>query len=228
MNPGIICRNLSVVFNAGNGKTRIILHKLNATFLPGKISIVSGNIGAGKSTLLNTLAGLIRPTSGEVMVNDQAVSRWIGSHRDRWRRQVGILFQQYHLLPDFTVLENTMLPLIPLGYRLCDCRRRGMEVLQQVALLHRSGSMVNTLSGGERQKTAMARALVIQPSFLFADEPTAHQDPENAGRMMNLLHNCAARNAVVVVATHEKRFDPGPGVSSRFRLHNGMLQALAS
>jgi len=224
MKSGITCRNLSVAFKTGNGTKRMILDRLNATFLPGKINIVFGKIGAGKSTLLNTLSGLIRPTSGDVTANDEAVSRWIGSHRDRWRRQVGIIFQHYHLLVDLTVLENIMLPLIPLGYRLSECRRRSTEILQKVALFHRAGSRVHTLSGGERQKTAMARALVAQPLFVFADEPTAHQDPENARRMMNLLDHCAAGNAVVVIATHEKNLETGPGVPIRYRLENGTLQ----
>jgi lipoprotein-releasing system ATP-binding protein len=224
MKTGIQCRNLSVAFKTANGTKRVILDKINATFLPGQINLVFGNTGAGKSTLLNTLSGLIRPNSGDVTVDDETVSRWIGSHRDRWRRQVGIIFQHYHLLHDYTVLENVMLPLIPLGYSLSECRRRSTEILQKVALFHRAGSRVHTLSGGERQKTAMARALVTRPLFVFADEPTAHQDPENARRMMDLLYGCAAGDAVVVIATHEKNLEAGPGVPIRYRLENGTLQ----
>ena len=120
MNSAIACRNLSVVFDPGNGKTRVVLDELNGTFPAGRVSIVTGAIGAGKTTLLNTLAGLKRPTAGEVVVNGGAVSRWIGVHRDRWRRQAGIIFQHDHLLYDFTVLENAMLPLIPLGRSLTE------------------------------------------------------------------------------------------------------------
>jgi ABC-type lipoprotein export system ATPase subunit len=226
MNSGINCRNLSVSFSTGNGATRTILDNLNATFPAGRISLVSGAIGAGKTTLLNVLGGLMRPTAGEVRVNDQAVSRWAGRHRDRWRRQTGMVFQHYHLLHDHTVLENVMLPLIPRGYTLGKCRRRSKTVLGDVALLHKAGSRAGTLSGGERQKAAVARALVARPSFVFADEPTAHQDPENAERIMALLTRCARRNAVVVVAAHADVPLTLPAAPLRFRLDGGSLHPM--
>ena len=226
MNSGINCRSLSVCFSMGNGKTRPILDNLNATFPAGKISLVSGAIGVGKTTLLNVLGGLMRPTAGEVRVNGQAVSRWTGAHRDRWRREAGIVFQHDHLLPDHTVLENVMLPLIPRSHTLGECRRRGRTALGHVALLHKAGSRAGTLSGGERQKTAIARALVARPSFVFADEPTAHQDPENAERIMRLLERCARRKAVVVVAAHAALPLTLPAAPLRFRLEGGTLQSL--
>ena len=227
MISGITCRDLCYALQPGNGESRLVLDKLNARFPAGRISIISGAVGAGKSTLLNILAGLSRPTSGEVIVNEQAVSRWAGAHRDRWRRQVGIVFQHYHLLYDFTLLENVMLPLIPLGYGLAECRRRATEALQKTAILHLAGSPVNGLSGGERQKTALARALVTRPAYLLADEPTAHQDSENAERVMNLLRECAGRNAVVIIATHETVLAAQSDDPVRYRLVDGTLEALS-
>ena len=226
MNSGITCRDLYYAPPAGDGRRRMVLNKLNARFPAGRISIISGAVGAGKSTLLHVLAGLSRPTSGEVIVDDQAVSRWAGAHRDRWRRQVGIIFQHYHLLYDLTLLENVMLPLIPLGYGVTECRRRATEALQKTALSHLAGSLVNRLSGGERQKTAVARALVARPAYLLADEPTAHQDPENAQRIMKLLCECARSNAVVIIATHET--EPAAAVDDpiRYRLVDGRLVAI--
>lgn len=228
MTAALTCHNLKVAFSLGDGKKRVVLNELNATFPAGKISIVSGAIGAGKSTLLNVLAGLLRPTSGEVRANDQAVSRWMGVHRDRWRQRVGIIFQHHHLLYGYTVLENIMLPLIPWGRTLSACRRKSIAVLQQVDLLRCAGDLVNTLSGGEKQKTAIARALVTQPLFVLADEPTAHQDDESAEIVLNLLDQCAARKAVVIVATHETQAQAFPGKPLRFRLESGILNPLAS
>jgi ABC-type lipoprotein export system ATPase subunit len=228
MISGIICKDLGYTLPAGNGESRTVLDKLNAMFPAGRISIIAGAVGAGKSTLLNILAGLSRPTSGEVIVNKQAVSRWAGAHRDRWRRQVGIIFQHYHLLYDFTLLENVMLPLIPLGYGVSECRRRAIEALQKTAILHLAGSTVNCLSGGERQKTAVARALVTRPAYIFADEPTAHQDSENTDRVMNLLRECTGRNAVVIIATHETGLAAQTDDPVRYRLVEGRLEALSS
>lgn len=226
MNSGITCRDLCYGPPTGNGEPRMVLNQLNARFPAGRISIISGAVGAGKSTLLNVLAGLSRPTSGEVVVDGQAVSRWAGAHRDRWRRQVGIIFQHYHLLSDFTLLENVMLPLIPLGFGVSECRRRAIEALQQTAMLHLAGSPVNGLSGGERQKTAVARALVTRPAVVLADEPTAHQDSANARRIMSLLRERARRNAVVIIATHET--DPAAPADDliRYRLVDGRLEAI--
>ena len=228
MISGITCRDLSYALPSENGQSRNVLDKLNARFPAGRISIISGAVGAGKSTLLNILAGLSRPTSGEVIVNEQAVSRWAGAHRDRWRRQVGIIFQHYNLLYDFTLLENVMLPLIPLGYGVSECRRRATEVLQKTAILHLAGSPVNGLSGGERQKTAVARALVTRPAYILADEPTAHQDSENAERVINLLRECAGRNVVVIIATHETELAVQTDDPVRYRLVDGRLEAIGA
>jgi ABC-type lipoprotein export system ATPase subunit len=228
MISAITCRDLCYALPPGNGQRRMVLHQLNARFPAGRISLISGAVGAGKSTLLNILAGLSRPTSGQVIANDQAVSRWAGAQRDRWRRQVGIIFQHYHLIYDLTLLENVMLPLIPLGYGLSECRRRAAEALQQTAMLHLAGRPVNGLSGGERQKTAVARALVTRPAVVLADEPTAHQDSENAQRIMNLLSECARGNAVVIIAAHEAEpVAPSDG-PIRYRLVDGALEAIGA
>lgn len=226
MNPGITCRDLSIVYASGTGEKTRVLDSVNATFPSGDVSIITGPVGAGKTTLLNTLAGLTRPISGEVMVNDQAVSRWTGAHREQWRRQAGIIFQHYHLLHDLSVLENIMLPLIPLGYPMSKCRRQSMEALEKVTLLHHAGSFVNSLSGGERQKTAIARALVAHPYFIFADEPTAHMDVKNARQTMDLLFGCAKKNAVVIIATHELTIESLPGSPLCYHLENGVLTRL--
>jgi len=211
----------------GNGEIKRILERINANFPSGEMSIITGAVGAGKSTLLNTLAGLTRPTSGEVIVNGQAISRWAGAHKDKWRRLAGIVFQHYHLLQDLTVLENVMLPLIPLGYTLGKCRCQSLEALEKVGLLHHAGSRANLLSGGERQKTAIARAIVSQPGFLFADEPTAHLDAENSRQIMDLLYHHVCLNSVVIVATHELTMDTLPGKPTGYRLEDGALNPLS-
>lgn len=226
MISALTCRDICYSLPQGIGESRLVLDHVNARFPAGRISIISGAVGAGKSTLLNVLAGLCRPTSGEVIANGQAVSRWAGAHRDRWRRQVGIVFQHYHLLYGFTLLENVMLPLMPLGYKLSECRRRATEALQKTDILHLAGRPVNGLSGGERQKAAVARALVTGPAYLLADEPTAHQDSANAERVMHLLGECAGKNAVVIVATHESQLADLTGDPVQYRLDGGRLEAI--
>lgn len=228
MNSAITCHDICVVFPMENKKERSVLDKINVSFQAGKINIITGPVGAGKTTLLNILAGLTRPTSGEVIVNDERVSRWTGPHRERWRRQAGIVFQHNHLLHDLTVLENIMLPLIPLGHPLSTCRSQSMEALKKVGLLHHAGSLASSLSGGERQKTTIARAIVNQPSFIFADEPFAHLDAESSRQMMDLLHHHACQNAVVIVAAHGLKLETLPENHLCYRLKNGVLNPLSS
>lgn len=228
MNSTIACRDLCVSFPMGNGKNRTILDKLNGNFQAGRINIITGPVGAGKTTLLSTLSGLSRPTSGEVIVNNQAISRWTGPHRDRWRRQAGIVFQHDHLLHDLTVLENVMLPLIPLGRTLSTCRSQSMEALEKVGILNHAASLASSLSGGERQKTSMARAIVNHPDFIFADEPFAHLDKESSRQMIDLLYHHACQNAVVIVAAHGLTLDTLPEQIVGYRLENGVLNQMDS
>jgi putative ABC transport system ATP-binding protein len=113
---------------------------------------------------------------------------------------------------------------MPLGLKLSECRRKAVEALEQTAMSRLAGSPVNSLSGGERQKTAVARALVTRPAFVFADEPTAHQDAENAERVMDLLNACADEEAVVIVATHDPGLDALADNPVPFRLVDGRLE----
>jgi ABC-type ATPase involved in cell division len=126
------------------------------------------------------------------------------------------------------VLENVMLPLIPLGRTLSTCRSQSMVALKTVGMLHHAGSLANSLSGGERQKTAIARAIVNQPGFIFADEPFAHLDGESTRQMMDLLHHHACQNAVVIIAAHGLNLETLPENSLCFRLKNGVLNQMDS
>jgi len=187
--------------------TAPILSDIDAVFAGGRITLVSGRSGAGKSTLLHLLAGLLRPTQGEILADGQPVSRWLTAHRDRWRRRVGILFQQDHLVGRLTALENVILPLIPRNGGPRQWRRHGMEMLARLKAGELAGQPAMFLSGGQRQRVAAARALVGMPDYIVADEPAAHQDLENARRLGRLLRQAADRGAVVVVAAHDRHVD---------------------
>ncbi|MGD8721014.1 MAG: ATP-binding cassette domain-containing protein, partial [Desulfobacterales bacterium] len=179
-----------------------------------------------KSTLLHVLAGLLRPIQGKVVVDGEAVSRWVSSHRDRWRRRVGIVFQHDRLLGDLSAVENVLLPLVPRGGDLKECRRSALAALGRLNVDPLADKLVRNLSGGERQRVAIARALVAQPSFLFADEPTAHQDHKSTEEILKTLAAAAAAGAVVVVTAHDPRILEAGATGGRFRLEQGRLKAL--
>ena len=220
------CRNLTYCYPNGNPSAAAVplLQCIDAVFPGGQVSLVSGPSGAGKSTLLHLLAGLLRPTGGEIVADGQPVSRWLTAHRDRWRRRVGIIFQQDHLINHLTALENVMLPLIPRSGGPRHWRTRSQEMLARLDVAALSGKMISTLSGGQRQRVAGARALVDAPDYVLADEPAAHQDFENACRVGDLLRQAANRGAVVIVVAHDRHVADWLRVDQHLILANGILQ----
>jgi ABC-type lipoprotein export system ATPase subunit len=226
MERGIECRRLTVARRTSDGREKLVIDDLSAQFETGQMAVISGATGSGKSTLLHVLAGLLRPVQGEVVFNGEAVSRWVSSHLDRWRRRVGIVFQHDRLLGDLSAVENVLLPLIPRGGGLKECRRSALAALSRLSVDQLADKMVRNLSGGERQRVAIARALVSQPSFLLADEPTAHQDHKSAEEILKTLAAAAAAGAVVVVTAHDPRILEAGATGGRFRLVQGRLKAL--
>lgn len=226
MTAGLSCHDVRLLRRAVDGTERAVLDGVDADFPVGGISLILGPTGAGKSTLLHLLACLIRPTSGEVRADGEPVSRWITAHRDRWRRRVGILFQTPSLVPDLTVLENVMLPLIPRGGGLAEIRRRAGDCLDRASAGHLAGLPAAILSGGEGQRAALARAIAAEPRFLIADEPTAHQDDDGAKIVMDVFLAERDRGAAVIVAGHDHRLLSAGFADRRHRLAAGRLTPL--
>jgi putative ABC transport system ATP-binding protein len=203
---------------------RRVLDGVDASFLPGEVTLIAGPTGSGKSTLLHLLGGLLRPTEGTVFAGDEPVSRWTAGHRDRWRRDVGIALQDPHLLPGLSALENVILPLVPRGATLAELRAAGRGALEAVGAGDLAGSGSGALSGGERQRVGLARALVSRPGYVLVDEPTAHQDPGGVALVVAALEAARARGAVVVASAHDPRLlEAGLG-GSLLRLTDGRLE----
>src|SRR5947207_7181398 len=165
---------------------------------------VSGPSGCGKSTLMHLLAGLERPTSGEILIGNLAVHEADDvALTDFRRRQLGLVFQFFNLLPTMNVLENVSFPLLLQGLPAAESERRAAEVIDLVGLNERSTHFTHQLSGGEQQRTAIARALVHRPLLLIADEPTGNLDSHSASTVMRLLEKIAAnRLTTLIIVTH--------------------------
>ncbi|MBD3165795.1 ATP-binding cassette domain-containing protein [bacterium] len=169
------------------------------------LTVFSGHSGCGKSSLINILGALDVPSSGTVEVGGIRIDRLDEKGLDDFRRNaVGIVFQFFHLIPTLTVEENVALPAELAGVKHRDADSRARELLEQVGLTHRIGHRPHELSGGEIQRTAIARALINGPTLVLADEPTGNLDLEASGRVMQMLADITEREGVsAIVATHD-------------------------
>jgi cell division transport system ATP-binding protein len=180
------------------------LRDVSLSIADGEMAFITGHSGAGKSTLLKLMAAIERPTSGSVVVNGQNV----GTLRPRaipfLRRNFGLIFQDHKLLFDRTVFENVVLPLNIVGYERRDAARRVRAALDKVGLLAKEKAYPITLSGGEQQRLAIARAIVHRPALLLADEPTGNLDAAYAGELGELFRSFNQVGVTVVIATHDE------------------------
>jgi len=189
------------------GKTAV-LNEINLSVVPGELVEITGPSGAGKTTLLRLVHGQLRPNGGEVWVEGRGLHRWWRRGLSRVRRDVAFVFQEHHLLPRLTALENLTLalqvtdPQVPFK----TIKQRALETLESLGLVHKRNSYPRQLSAGERQRIAVGRALAAKPRVILADEPMASIDDDNARIVMRLLEDAAAGGAAVIVASHKHSF----------------------
>ena len=170
----------------------------------GEFVFLVGESGSGKSTMLKLLMKEVNPTSGQLIIDQQDVTKLRSGKTAMLRRKMGIVFQDYRLLPKKTVYENVAFAQRVIGRPGRVIRRRVPEVLQEVGLAEKYKSYPDELSGGEQQRVALARALVNRPDILLADEPTGNLDPKTSEEIMQLLEQINERGTTVLVVTHNK------------------------
>jgi len=178
------------------------LKKINFQLERGEMVFLTGHSGAGKSTLLRLLALIERSTSGQIVVNGQHLGRLPPPRIPYFRREIGMIFQEHHLLSDRTVFDNVALPLVIAGFRHQEIQRRVRAALDKVGLLNKEKSYPITLSTGQQQRVGIARAVVNKPPILLADEPTGNLDPGLAKEIMELFSQFNQVGATVLIASH--------------------------
>ena len=194
--------NVTKVYAGPKGAVRA-LDGVSLRVAAGEFVAIQGPSGSGKSTLLLTIGAMVRPTSGSVVVDGTDVYALPPGARARFRAEhIGFVFQMFHLVPYLTVLENVLLPTLarPSGH---PGHAEASALLERFGLSHRTDHRPSELSIGERQRAAMARALLNRPTLILADEPTGNLDPDNATAVMNYLTEFHAAGGTVVVVTHE-------------------------
>jgi len=202
----IEARNLTKIYKTPASHV-VVFEDLSLTVERGKLVAIIGPSGAGKSTLLHLFGGLDTPTRGEVFFKNENIFQWEASELARFRnRHVGFVFQFHHLLPEFTTLENTMMPRLIRGDNRAETETVAREMLTRVGLSHRLDHKVGEISGGEQQRVAIGRALVGAPELLLADEPTGnldHRTGEHIFGMLRELHS--EKDLTSVLVTHNER-----------------------
>lgn len=199
-----------------------ILKNLNFTVAPGSFHFLTGPSGAGKTSLLRLLLLSLRPTSGHIRMFGEDVTRLSRDRLLQMRRHIGIVFQEFRLLDHLTTFENVALPLRVQGQREAQYRDNVKELIEWVGLGDRMDAHPPLLSGGEKQRAAIARAVIGRPDLLLADEPTGNVDPELSERLLHLFAELNRLGTTIIIATHERGLLDKFGMP-RMQLHNGEI-----
>ena len=213
-------RDLSKFYSIGERKIKV-LESVSLRIKQGEFVVIAGSSGSGKTTLLSLLSGLDKPSSGTVFLDGQDITDLTEDQLAPVRNNLtGFVFQAFHLIPSLNSLENIMFPAELRGDR--QARQKAEKLLEKVALSQRWNSFPEQLSGGEKQRVALCRALINEPKIVFADEPTGNLDSENSDRIIELLRSILRdQKTTLVMATHNR------GIAERadriFYLHDGLL-----
>ncbi len=224
LNPEMLltCRNLTKIYS-GRTEDVVVFRDLNLQVARGEMVAIVGASGVGKSTLLHLLGGLDQVTSGQIQVGKFDLTKNSELDLARFRnRQVGFVFQFHHLLPEFSAVENVMMPLLINGATKREAANRANELLNRVGLSPRSDHRPGELSGGERQRVALARALAAKPMLLLADEPTGNLDELTGEAIHSLIRQLQIEEQLTaIIVTHNERL--ASTCDRVLRLENGRL-----
>ncbi|MEA2098664.1 MAG: ABC transporter ATP-binding protein [Campylobacterota bacterium] len=217
-------KNINKIYELNKNNKVIALNGINLTINEGELIVLKGASGSGKSTILSLIAGLSKPTSGEVIVDSKQISKLPDNFASIYRRDnIGFIFQKYNLIPTISVKENILLPLIPLNPTTEKLDLKLNFVMEMFNIIHKKDVMVKNLSGGEQQRVAIARSYVNNPKIIIADEPTANLDEKLSLNFIDILRELKDGGKTIVVATHDPLFFGLDFVDREIEIHNGSL-----
>lgn len=219
------CNDLRKNYKSESGTEDLqILKGVDLKINTGEVAAIVGSSGSGKSTLLHILGGLDRPTSGDVFWSNQSIYSHTPDQLAELRNShVGFVFQFHHLLPEFTAVENVMMPALIKGDSFKPSEKRASELLKLFGLSDRKEHRPSQLSGGEQQRVSMARALMNRPSIILADEPTGNLDEKNTDIILKLLFDLRDLEGIsIILITHEKEI--AKRCDTLYLLQNGVIQ----
>jgi len=202
-----------------------VLKGVDLSIQEGSVTAIVGASGSGKSTLMHILGGLDRPSTGDVFFRGENIAKYSDEARSKFRNtQIGFVFQFHHLLPEFTALENVMMPALIRNASDAQIRQQATALLEQFGLGHRLDHRPTMLSGGEQQRVAIARALINEPSLLLADEPTGNLDEKTTQELISQIIDLrSSRNLTLIMVTHDMEL--AKKCDSILTLRNGVIHS---
>ncbi|MCT7568212.1 ABC transporter ATP-binding protein [Aliarcobacter butzleri] len=217
-------KNLNKIFYENTNKEFYALKDINLNIKKSSCVVLKGVSGSGKSTLLSLIATLQKPTSGEIVVENESIAKLPDFHASNFRaRKIGFIFQSFNLFNELSVKDNISLPLIPLGFSQKQIDEKVISTLKLANILHKKDELVSNLSGGEKQRCAIARALVNNCEIILCDEPTANLDYENSKNFIEILKELKELKKTIIIATHDPIFDNLDFVDSEILIKNGQI-----
>jgi putative ABC transport system ATP-binding protein len=217
-------KNISKSYEIAKGEQSEALRSVNLEIKEGELVVLKGASGSGKSTILSLIAALSKPTSGDVLVDGKNIAKLSDDFAALYRgKNIGFVFQKYNLLANLSVAHNIMLPLIPLNPPFDELEQKVQSVMEMFHIAHKKDLLVSKLSGGEQQRTAIARACVNDPKIIIADEPTANLDKKLSLHFIEILKELKNLNKTIIVATHDPLFFGLDFVDKEIEIADGVL-----
>jgi len=217
-------KNITKLFQISKDETLIALKEINFNVQNGELVILRGASGSGKSTILSLIAGLSKPTSGEVIVDNKRISKLPDNFSSIYRREnIGFIFQKFNLINNITVEDNVILPLIPTNPNEKELKEKLVKVLDKFSISHKRKVLIKNLSGGEQQRVAIARALINNPKIIIADEPTANLDAKLSKNFLEIIKELKSQNRTIIIATHDPIFFDLEFCDQEIKMQNGKL-----
>ena len=215
---------LNKIFNENTKKEFHALKDINIEIKTSSCVILKGVSGSGKSTLLSIIGTLLKPTSGDIKIDDESIAKLPDLHASNFRaKKLGFIFQSYNLFNELNVKDNVSIPLIPLGYSQKRIDDMSKTALTLANIEHKKDELIYNLSGGEKQRCAIARALVNNPDIILCDEPTANLDHDNSMKFIESLREFKKLNKTIIVATHDPIFEELDFVDEIINIKIGMF-----
>ena len=216
--------NLNKIFNENTKKEFHALKNINLEIKTSSCVILKGISGSGKSTLLSIIGTLLKPTSGDIKIDEDSIAKLPDLHASNFRAiRLGFIFQSYNLFNELNVKDNIAITLIPLGFTQKQINEMVLKAMNLANIAHKKDELVYNLSGGEKQRCAIARALVNNPDIILCDEPTANLDHDNSINFIQSLRELKKLNKTIIVATHDPIFEKLDFVDEIINIKNGII-----